>query len=198
MLWETRSYFQWSYDWEWDRGRQYFELFCNEMLLEWRLKAIISGFSGSRNNCKYKESQTFWIKALYSALMYLIFSLEKSPIISSMLQPKQDVPTGFNMLWASSLRTVQTAYDIYFLSRNIFEVHLTSFFSLAKIITLILWSNLPPKVFDLVKSSNFYAPSKPRFELFTTKHGESGESFWRQIQNERFSSPSQVLYFARV
>ena len=32
------------------------------------------------------------------------------------------------------------------------------------------------KNFDLVKSSNFYAPSKPSFQWFATAHGESGES----------------------
>ena len=32
------------------------------------------------------------------------------------------------------------------------------------------------KFLDLVKSSNFYAPSKPSFQWFATAHGESGES----------------------
>ena len=35
---------------------------------------------------------------------------------------------------------------------------------------------LAKKIFDLVKSSNFYAPSKPSFQWFATAHGESGES----------------------
>ena len=46
----------------------------------------------------------------------------------------------------------------------------------AKIIKLILWSNLAKKFFDLIKSSNFYGPSKPSFQWFATAHGESGES----------------------
>ena len=32
------------------------------------------------------------------------------------------------------------------------------------------------KVFDLIKSSNFYGPSKPSFQWFATAHGESGVS----------------------
>ena len=40
------------------------------------------------------------------------------------------------------------------------KVHLTPKFFFAKIIMLILWSNLAQKFFDLVKSSSFYAPSK--------------------------------------
>ena len=43
------------------------------------------------------------------------------------------------------------------------------------IIKLILWCKLAQKLFDLVKSSNCYAPSKPSFEWFATAHGESGE-----------------------
>ena len=39
-------------------------------------------------------------------------------------------------------------------------MHLTPKFFFAKTIKLILWSNLAQKFFDLVKSSNFYAPSK--------------------------------------
>ena len=38
------------------------------------------------------------------------------------------------------------------------KVHLTPKIFFAKIIRLILWSNLAKKFFDLVKSSNFYAP----------------------------------------
>ena len=44
---------------------------------------------------------------------------------------------------------------------------------LLKTIKLILWGNVPQKFFDLVKSSNFCAPLKPSFVLFTTEHGES-------------------------
>ena len=36
--------------------------------------------------------------------------------------------------------------------------------------------NLAQKCFDFVKSSNFYVPSKPSFQWFTTVHVESGES----------------------
>ena len=32
------------------------------------------------------------------------------------------------------------------------------------------------KFFDLIKSSNFYGPSKPSFQWFATAHEESGES----------------------
>ena len=32
------------------------------------------------------------------------------------------------------------------------------------------------KIFDLIKSSNFYGPSKPSFQWFATAHGESGVS----------------------
>ena len=39
-----------------------------------------------------------------------------------------------------------------------------------------MWSNVPQKFFDLVKSLNFYAPLKPSFVWFMTEHGESGES----------------------
>ena len=49
-------------------------------------------------------------------------------------------------------------------------------FFFAKTIKLILWSNMPRKFFDLVKSSNFCAPLKLGFVWFTTEHGESGES----------------------
>ena len=57
-----------------------------------------------------------------------------------------------------------------------FKVHLTPQIFFAKIIKLILWSIVPQKCFDLVKSSNFCAPLKPSFVWFTTEHGESGES----------------------
>ena len=59
------------------------------------------------------------------------------------------------------------------------KVHLqcnTKNFFFAKIIRLILWSNLAQKFFDLVESSNFYAPSKLSFRGFATAQGESGES----------------------
>ena len=57
------------------------------------------------------------------------------------------------------------------------KVHLTpKIFFFAKIIRLILWSNLAQKFFDLVESSNFYAPSKLSFGGFATAQGESGES----------------------
>ena len=38
------------------------------------------------------------------------------------------------------------------------KVHLTPKICFAKIIKLILWSNLAKKSFDLIKSSNFYGP----------------------------------------
>ena len=57
-----------------------------------------------------------------------------------------------------------------------FKVHLTPKIFFAKIIRLILWSNLAQTFFDLVKSSNFYAPPKPSFRWFATAQGESGES----------------------
>ena len=56
------------------------------------------------------------------------------------------------------------------------KVHLTPKIFFAKTIKLILWSNVPQKFFDLVKSSNFCAPLKLSFVWFTTEHGESGES----------------------
>ena len=59
---------------------------------------------------------------------------------------------------------------------KIFKVHLTPNFFFAEIIRLLLWSNLAQKFFDLVKSSNFYVPSKPSFRWFVTAQGESGES----------------------
>ena len=40
------------------------------------------------------------------------------------------------------------------------KVHLTPKIFFAKIIRLISWSNVAQKFFELVKSSNFYAPSK--------------------------------------
>ena len=50
--------------------------------------------------------------------------------------------------------------QIMFLKFIFFKVHLTPKIFFAKIIRLISWSNVAQKVFDLVKSSNFYAPSK--------------------------------------
>ena len=53
---------------------------------------------------------------------------------------------------------------------------------------LISWSNLAQIFFDLVKSSNFYAPSKyvkvPLFWFATEFNGAWIEGrMWRQIQN---------------
>ena len=59
---------------------------------------------------------------------------------------------------------------------DVFKVHLTPQIFFAKTIKLILWSNMPQKFFDLVKSSNFCSPLKPGFVWFTTEHGKSGES----------------------
>ena len=56
------------------------------------------------------------------------------------------------------------------------KVHLTPNCFFAIIIRLILWSNFVKKILDLVKSSNFYAPSKLSFQWFATVHGESGEN----------------------
>ena len=60
-------------------------------------------------------------------------------------------------------------------SSKYFEVHLTPHFFFAKTIKLILLSNLVQKFFDLVKSSNFYAPSKyvkmPSFWFATEFNG---------------------------
>ena len=58
----------------------------------------------------------------------------------------------------------------------VFKMHLTPKFFFARIIKLLLWSNLAQKFFDLVKSSNLYAPSKPSFQWIATALGESGES----------------------
>ena len=59
---------------------------------------------------------------------------------------------------------------------------------LAKIIKLILWSNLPQKFFDLVKSLIFYGSSKyvkmPPFWFTTEFNGEWVEGrMGRQIEN---------------
>ena len=62
------------------------------------------------------------------------------------------------------------------LFRTILKVHLTPKIFFAKTIKLILWSNVPQKFFDSVKSSNFCVPLKPSFVWFKTEHGESGES----------------------
>ena len=73
------------------------------------------------------------------------------------------------------------------LKRDKLKVHLTPKFFFAKTIKLILLSNLVQKLFDLVKSSNFYAPSKyvkmPPFWFATEFNGAWVEGqMWRQIQ----------------
>ena len=55
------------------------------------------------------------------------------------------------------------------------KVHLTPNIFFARIIRLILWSNLAQNFFYLVKSSNFYAPSK-EFQMVRERARESGES----------------------
>ena len=47
--------------------------------------------------------------------------------------------------------------DRWCIAQAVFKVQLTPRIFFAKIIKLILWSNLAQKVFDLVKSSSFYA-----------------------------------------
>ena len=47
------------------------------------------------------------------------------------------------------------------------------------------------KFFDLVKSSNFYAPSKP-FQWFATAHGESGESVSCDVKSRTNASALPV------
>ena len=59
-------------------------------------------------------------------------------------------------------------------SKNVLKVHLTPKIFFAKIIRLILWSNLAKNFFDLVKSSNFYAPSKPSFNGSRPRMGNLG------------------------
>ena len=54
VLWEMRDFFQRSYNWVCYHSRWYFEIFYNEMLLEWCLKVIMFGSSSSSNNCKSK------------------------------------------------------------------------------------------------------------------------------------------------
>ena len=66
--------------------------------------------------------------------------------------------------------------NTYLKSCLLLTVRLTPKFFFAKTIKFILWSNVPQKFFDLVKSSNFCAPLKPSFVWFTTEHEESGES----------------------
>ena len=56
----------------------------------------------------------------------------------------------------------------------IFKVYLTPKIFFAKIIRLILWSNLAKTFFDLVKSSNFYAPSKASFNGSRPRMGNLG------------------------
>ena len=55
-----------------------------------------------------------------------------------------------------------------------FKVHLTPKNFFAKIIRRFLWSNLAKKFFDLVKSSNFDAPSKPSFNGLRPRMGNLG------------------------
>ena len=64
----------------------------------------------------------------------------------------------------------------------------TKNFFFAKIITLISWSNVAQKIFDLVKSSIFYAPSKyvkmRPFWFATEFNGAWVEGrMWRKIEN---------------
>ena len=68
------------------------------------------------------------------------------------------------------------------------KVHLTAKKCFAKIIRLILWSNLAKYFFDLVKSSNFYAPSKPGFQWFATAHEESNESVSCDVKSRTHAS----------
>ena len=73
------------------------------------------------------------------------------------------------------------------------QKHLSlSFATKAKIIKLILWSKLAQTFFDLVKSSSFYAPSKPSFEWFTTAHGEYGERQSRDVKSRTNASAFPV------
>ena len=48
------------------------------------------------------------------------------------------------------------------------------------------------KVFDLVKSSSFYAPSKPSFKWFKTAHGESEERQSCDVKSRTNASPVPV------
>ena len=72
-------------------------------------------------------------------------------------------------------------------------MHLTPKIFFAKIIRLILWSNLAKKNFDLVKSSNFYAPSKPSFHWVATAHGESGESVSGDVKSRTNASSDSEM-----
>ena len=71
------------------------------------------------------------------------------------------------------------------------KVHLTPKNFFAKIVKLILWSKLAQKFFDLVKSSSFYAPSKPSFEWFMTVHGNLGRDKAVTSNSERMLHLSQ-------
>ena len=73
------------------------------------------------------------------------------------------------------VKTTETACDHRTVPKRL-KVHLTPKIFFAKTIKLILWSNVPQKFFDSVKSSNFCVPLKPSFVWFKTEHGESGES----------------------
>ena len=55
-----------------------------------------------------------------------------------------------------------------------------------------MWSNLAKKFFDLVKSSNFHAPSKTEFQWFATAHGESGESVSCDVKSRTNASALPV------
>ena len=50
------------------------------------------------------------------------------------------------------------------------------------------------KIFDLIKSSNFYGPSKPSFQWFATAHGESGESESCDVKSRTNASAVPVRY----
>ena len=80
---------------------------------------------------------------------------------------------------------------------GLLKVHLTPkklFFVI--IIKLILWSKLAQTFLDLVKSSSFYAPSKPSFEWFETAHRESGERQSCDVKSRTNASPvrSSILH----
>ena len=92
-------------------------------------------------------------------------------IIKILVGNRKPLDFSISVRSASNVASVR----IYNVMRSI-KVHLTPKIFFAKIIRLILWSNLVQEIFDLVESSNFYGPSKPGFRWFTTVDGESGES----------------------
>ena len=69
---------------------------------------------------------------------------------------------------------------LYFLLLSLLKVHLTPKRFFAKIIRLVSWSNVEQNFFELVKSSNFYAPSKyvkmPPFWFVTEFNGARVEA----------------------